>query len=127
MISVATCVYQDKTRLLSRQKYFVATTPFLRQIFVATNTILYACRDKNVFSRKNLSLQTYFVVTNIIMVRQKFCRGKHTFVATKDVVCRNKHVFVCCDKTFVTTNIILVAAPANDNKDTRSLSRTCVV
>ena len=37
---------------------------------------------------------------------QKFCRGKHTFVATKDVFCQ--------DETFVVTKRILVAAPAND-------------
>ena len=36
-------------------------------------------------------------------------------------------MFICCDKTFVTTEMILVAAPANGNKDTRSLSRTSVV
>ena len=36
---------------------------------------------------------------------QTFCRGKHTFVATKDVFCRDKHVFVA-------TKMILAAAPA---------------
>ena len=61
------------------------------------------------------------------MARQKFCRGTQTFVATKDVFCRDKHVLVCCDKTFVTTKMIVVGAPASDNKDTRSPSRTSVV
>ena len=42
-------------------------------------------------SRQN----TFFVETNITLSRQKFCRGKHTFVATK---------------------MILVAAPANDTR-----------
>ena len=41
------------------------------------------------------------------MFGPKFCRDKHTFVATKDVFCRDKHVFVA-------TKMILVAAPAND-------------
>ena len=31
---------------------------------------------------------------SIIFVRDKFGRGKHTFVATKDVFCRDKHVFI---------------------------------
>ena len=47
-------------------------------------------------------------MTNITLSRKKFCRYKHTFVATKDVF--------CCDKTFVATKNILVAAPANDSK-----------
>ena len=36
-----------------------------------------------------------------------FCRDKYTFVATKDVVCR--------DKTFIATEVLLVAALASDN------------
>ena len=56
---------------------------------------------------KVLLRQKYFVSTNIILPGQKFCRGKYTFVATKDVLCRDKPVFVA-------TKMILVAAPAND-------------
>ena len=53
-------------------------------------------------------------MTNVILLWQKFCRGKRTFVVTKDVFCRDKHV--CCDKdVFVVTEIILVAAPTNDS------------
>ena len=37
----------------------------------------------------------------------KYHRGDKTFVAAIDVFCRDKHVFV-------ETNMILVAAPAND-------------
>ena len=48
-----------------------------------------------------------FVATNIILLRQKFCCGKRTFVATKDMFCCDKHMFAA-------TKIILVAAPAND-------------
>ena len=94
-----------------RDKRFVATKVCLsRQIRV--------CRDKHNFARKLMSEQAYvFVATkhvclsveykqqntsvslyNIILSRQKFiqkfCRGKHTFVARKDVCCRDKHVFV---------------------------------
>ena len=36
-----------------------------------------------------------------------FCRNKHTFIATKDVLCRDKDAFVA-------TKLILAAAPAND-------------
>ena len=54
-----------------------------------------------------------FAATNRILSSQTFCRGKHTFVATKDVFCRDKRV--CCDKNiFVATKMILVAARAND-------------
>ena len=89
-----------------------------QQIFVTTNIILSrqtyfglllqqkcACRDK--------------IVTNIILLRQKFCRSKHTFVVTRRVLSRQTRV--CCDKDiFVVTKIRLVAAPAND-----SISASC--
>ena len=69
-----------------------------------------------------------FVATNITLLRQKFYRYKHTFVATKHVFCRDKSMHVnlftkrlsrqktcffvtntCLsrDKTFVATNMIL--------------------
>ena len=41
---------------------------------------------------------------------KQFCRGKHTFVESKDVFRHNKYGFVA-------TKMILVAAPANDRKD----------
>ena len=52
--------------------------------------------------------------------RQKLCRYKHTFVATKDMFCRDKHMFVatkrvCRDKSFVVTKMILMAAPVNES------------
>ena len=56
------------------------------------------CRDKT------------FVSTNIILSQHKFCRGMHSFVATKDVFCRHEHVFVATntrDKhVFVPTKLL---------------------
>ena len=69
------CTVGDKTRLLSREKYLVAINI---TIFVTTK----------------LLSRYIFVGTNIVTLRQKFCRDKHTFVVTKDVVCRDKHMFV---------------------------------
>ena len=37
------------------------------------------------------------ITTEIILLRQKFCRDKHTFVVTKDKFYRDKR-HVCCDK-----------------------------
>jgi len=57
-----------------------------------------------------------FVATNTWQKYREFfffCRDKHSFIETKDVIYRDKHVFV--DKHFVATKTILVAAPANDN------------
>ena len=81
-----TRVCRDKTGLWSRQKY--------------------ACRDKQVF-----------VATNVLS-RQKvlprssrqafFCRDK------RPVLLRQARTFR--DRTFVATKMILVAAPANDNR-----------
>ena len=76
---------------------FVVTKVCLSwQIVVATNT----CLSQQIF------VATIFVVaTNIILLWQKFCRGKHTFVTTKD-----------WDKSFVVTKMILVSAPASNIK-----------
>ena len=47
------------------------------------------------------------VATKLCLSQQKYvCRGKHTFVATKDVFCRDKRVFVA-------TKMVLVADPVN--------------
>ena len=82
-----------KTRLLSRQKY-ACRYFFLFYFFKLYKHVLY------------LSPNNSFVATNIILSRQKFCRNKHIFVATKDLFCR--------DKAFVATKIVLAAVPAND-------------
>ena len=84
---------------------------FLSLAGVATSIIFVATK---VLSRQTrlLSRQKYkkncrkYVATNTCLWRQKFCRDKHAFVATKDVLCRDKHVFVA-------TKMIFVAAPAN--------------
>ena len=64
----------------------------------------YACRDKYIFVATNrillrqfktrlLSRQKYACRDKYLSL-QRFCRGKHTFVATKDVLCCDKRVFV---------------------------------
>ena len=65
------------TKLLSWE------TCLLRQIFVAT---------------KVLTQQKYFVAANVILLRQIFCRGEHTFVATKDACCCDKHMLLSWQK-----------------------------
>ena len=83
------------TTVLSRQAYFCHD----KHVFVMTKHVFchdkYACHDKSkhVFVTTNICCDDFFVKTNIILSRQKFCRSKHTFVATK---------------------IMFVAAPAND-------------
>ena len=90
------------------------------------------------------------VATNRVLSRQKFCRKKHNFVATKDHTCgntclsrRDKSMLVvtkvclsrqtgfCRDKGFVAKSIILsrqkmipVAAPGNDTGVAALPSRT---
>ena len=76
---------------------------------------LFFCRDKHLFvvtKKKRLLSRQKYVVTN-----------KHVFVATKQAYfCRDKRralsrqTRVCHDKTFVATEMILVAVPANDTK-----------
>ena len=84
------------------------------------------CRDKNtsfvatkVLSRLTFCCDKAFVAINIILSRQAyFCRDKHVFVVTD--ICRDKS-FVAASLlvsrqtcVFVSTKLILVAAPAND-------------
>ena len=78
-------------------KKFVAT----KHVFVVTQKCL--LRQAHVFVATNvLSRQTCFVATNM------------SFVTTNTFLSWQNHV--CCNKTFVVTQILLVAAPANDNK-----------
>ena len=44
-------------------------------------------------------------MTKIMLLQQEFCHGKHTFVATKDLLCHDKHV--CHNKhMFVMTTLL---------------------
>ena len=74
------CLSPQTSRILSRQKYACRDKFLSRQ--------KYACRGRIFVSRQ------IFVATHTCLSRQRFCRDKHTFVATK---------------------MILVAAPASDN------------
>ena len=82
-----------------RDKSFVFCISYLSRqnklTFVTTKHVFcHACRDKYMFVVTNSCRDKSFVARNTCLSRQKFCRSKHTFVATK---------------------IVLVAAPANDN------------
>ena len=63
----------------------------------------YALSRQNLFSRDKHNL----VATSILLSRQKTC-----FVVTN--TCLSLQTHVCHNKSFVTTKMILVAAPAND-------------
>ena len=63
----------EKHIVVAKKKLLRQNTSFSRQ--------KYACREKH---DKLLSRQKYFAAINIILSRQNFSRGKHTFVATKD-------------------------------------------
>ena len=92
--------------------------------FIVTNmsfVVTKVCLLWQTFCEKIMFVATKWHSTNI---QQKFCCDKHNFVATKVLswqkyaCCDKKPLsqqnYVCCDKTFVTTKMILVAAPAND-------------
>ena len=78
------------------------------------------CHDKHVFvGTKVLSRQAYFCCDKrCVLSRQTcVCHDKSKLVMTKLLLRQasvtTEHV-LCCNKTFVVTKIILVAAPAND-------------
>ena len=64
-----------------------------------------------------------FVITNIVLSQQNFCHDKHIFVVKKDMFCCNKH----CDKTFVMTKMILVAALAKDSRNKHNFVATKMI
>ena len=101
-----TCVCHDATCLLSRQKYacgdkimFFATKLLSQQIFVATNTCLFVCRD------------TGFVLTSILLSRQKMCFAATKVCMSRQYLCRKRNMFVATniyrDTSFVTTSMLL--------------------
>ena len=113
---------RDKIHLLSRQKYacrektFVATKLCLswQNIFVATK------RLSQIFVTTNV-----FVTTKVLWWQAYFCRDKRHVLSWQICVCHNKSKlfvtkvlsqqnYVCCDKSFVATKMMLVAAPTND-------------
>ena len=98
---------QDSVSLIC----FNYTAFVLHQLFVITG----GKRDKHNFvAAKHLSRQAYlmFVATKLL----PFCRGKHIFVATKDVFCR----------VFVATKMILVETPVNDSSQADRRIKDCL-
>jgi len=104
IIFVMTMFCQNKTHLMSRQKYacrnetFVTTKLCLLQqnIFVMTKHIF--CHDK-IMQVPFLCDKHAFVMTKVLLWQtwfccDKFCQDKHTFVTTKDVFCHDKHMLV---------------------------------
>ena len=89
--------------VLSRQTYFCRDKHnFCRDKSFATTSLLLSrqtrfCPDRT----RPLSREKYachdktFVLTNVILSRQRLRRGKHIFVARKDVFCRDKTTGRC--------------------------------
>ena len=67
----------------------------------------------NMFVAKQIFDEQNFVVTIFLSWQAYFCHDKRHVLSRQTHVCRNKYVFVV--KTFVTTKMILVAAPADDS------------
>ena len=91
------CLSQQKSRLLLQQKYvcdksFVMKNVLLEQIFASTNLLRQTfCRYKHTF-----------VMRKVCLWRQNFCRVKPNFVATKVLL---QKAYFCHDKRhFVMTN-----------------------
>ena len=115
---------------------FVATNMCLSHqntFFFVTNVVLQQkfCRNKHILSGQNFCHYKYlarqmefchsksFVTTSLLLSRQtcvccdKSLSQQKYFVATSILLLRQ--TCVCHDKTFVTTKMILMAAPTNDS------------
>ena len=91
----------NKSFIVTNMSFVVTKVCLLWQTFC--EKIMFVATKWQIFNKS-------FVATNIILLRQKFCHDKSMLVVTKPLSQQN---YVCCDKTFVTTKMILVAAPAN--------------
>ena len=91
---------------------------FCRDKHVFGTTVHIFCRDKSMLLMTKVLLRQIFVATNTILSRQNLCRNKHVFVATKHIFCHDKNTIVainvlsrqtrvCRDKSFVATIILL--------------------
>ena len=104
-VFVATNVLFTTKHVLCRYKIMLVVTKlfFRDKTFVAVTTKVLSRRDKHVFVATKVCLSRLKKLSRQTMCccfsRQKYCHEKHTFVGTKDV-----------------TEIILVAAPANDRQ-----------
>ena len=100
------CVCCDKSKL-------VVTKPLSQQNYVG--------RDKDLSWQKFCHDKNMFVMTKVLLQQAYFCRDKSCVLSRQTRVCCDKHVFVVTKLLlFVTTKIILVAAPANDRGDDTS-------
>ena len=98
-ITIETCCHSTFINIIGgscHKYYFCCDKSF---VMLVTNACL-------LWQNMSLLRQKYagLVVTNI-------CYNKHNFVATK---VWSWQAYFCCDKTFVATKMILVAAPASD-------------
>ena len=92
--------------LSQQNKSFVTT----KNMLITTKRLSQqTCVSWQIFAMtKVLSGQKYFVTTNIVLLqRAYFCHKKRCVLSWQ--------THVCCNRTFVTTKMVLVAAPANDN------------
>ena len=97
-----------KRKKIKRERKKRGNWPFVTKLCWLRQN--YVCRDKHVF-----------VVTKVLLWQAYFCRNKRRVLSWQTCVCLNKRV--CRDKTFVTTKIILVAAPVNDTAQMTIYSR----
>ena len=58
--------------------------------------------------------KVYLLRQNLCRDKNYVCRDKHNFVARKKKKLLSRQTCFCCDRSFVTTKMILVATPAND-------------
>ena len=94
----------------------------------------YVCHDKYL-SQQMFCCDKCFVVTKVLLWPSYFCHNKQPVLSWQTHVCHDKQMTccvmtntclsqqtcVCCNKTFVVTKMILVAAPTNDSFHTHIL------
>ena len=136
----------DKTHLLLQQKYTCCDKTFVvTKIWCCNKTfaVTKICCCNKSFVATNICHDKYnFVVTEVLLCQAYFCRNKRCVLSWQPQVCCDKSMLVttkvltwqnyvccdcnkacvCCNKTFVTTKTILVAAPTNDKEELQWLS-----
>ena len=95
------------SRAVLQYKFF----SFIHYIFSSFKHTLCRSCPKYHFCR-----DTHFVITKMcLLIQIRVCRDKTHVLSRQKYACRDKwQTWFCCNKTFVATKMILVAALAND-------------
>ena len=138
LVGAATSIICVAMKVLLQQNTSFVAKKYVchdKRVFVAKKTFVMTniCCDTHVMTKTFCYCDKHFVITKLLSRQAYFCHDKRCVccdknmsVTTKILLSWQKTCFVmqtcaCHDKTFVTTKMMHVAAPANDSNQPNNL------